>query len=362
MSRRFLAVASLLAFLLAGCGSAAAPASVPVGGPTAPAPAPAATATLAGAATALPTATAAVAAAVASPSAPATPAATPVSSPAPAAVATPTAFPLTVTDAAGRKVTIQKQPDRIASLVPSATEIIFALGLGPKVVAVDQYSDYPPEAKQKPQLGSYLKPDLERLVAATPDLVLATGVHIKEIVPQLEARKLTVAVVDAQNLDQVLTSIGLVGTMTGAQAAAAKLTSDLRGRIDAVATRVSGAPRPRVYVELDATLFSVGPGSFVDDMVRRAGGQNIAADAQSQYPQLSQETIIQKDPQVILVTHDDQQGTIAAVRARPGWDKVSAVKDNRVVVLDPSLTNRPGPRVVDGLEAMAKALHPERFP
>lgn len=351
MSRRFLALASLLAFLLAGCGSAAAPASAPTGAPTAPPAAP----TQAAAATAVGGAVAAAA----SPSPATPPAGTP--SPVPAAVATPAAFPMTITDDAGRKVTIQKQPERIASLAPSNTEILFALGLGSKVVAVDQYSDYPPEAKQKSQLGSYLKPDLEQLVAATPDLVLATGVHTKEIVPQLESRKLTAVVVDPQNVDQVLKSIALVGAITGAPGVAAKLTSDLRGRIDAVAARVAGAPRPRVYVELDATLFSVGPGSFVDDMLQKAGGQNIAADAQTPYPQLSQETIFQKDPQVILITHDDEKGTVAAVKARPGWDKLSAVKDNRVVVLDPNLTNRPGPRVVDGLEAMAKAIHPEKF-
>ena len=277
MSRRCLAYAILLVFLLAGCGSAASPTSAPAAAPTVPL----ATPTQAAAATALPaTPTQAIVASAL----PTTTAVAPIAAPSPATapvgtptfatatvaatIATPAAFPVTITDVAGRKVTIQKQPERIASLAPSTTEILFALGLGPKVVAVDQFSDYPPEAKRKPQLGSYLKPDLERLVAASPDLVLATGVHIKEVVPQLEARKLTVAVVDARNLDEVLASIGLVGTLTGEQGAATKLTSDLRGRIDGVAARVAGAPRPRVYVELDSTFFSVGPGSFVHDMLQ----------------------------------------------------------------------------------------------
>ena len=305
---------------------------------------------------------------------PATPPASPtpppaVASPRPAtavapAPATPTsarsAFPLTVTDDAGRVVTLARAPERLVSIAPSNTEILFALGLGPKVVAVDQYSTHPPEARQKAQLGSYATPDLEQIVAATPDLVLATGVHTKSIIGELEARRLPVLVLEPKDLDGVLTSITLVGRATGQVAQAAELVGTLRTRVEAVAGRVAGAPRSRVYVELSPQLHSAGPGSFVNDLLARAGGENVAADAATQWPQLSQEVVLQRNPEVILLAHNAGGDATAAVRARPGWETVSAVKGGRIVAIDPDLTTRPGPRAVDGLEALARALHPDR--
>ncbi len=275
---------------------------------------------------------------------------------------TATTFPLTVTDDAGRDVVIPAVPERIVSIAPSNTEILFALGLAAKVVAVDQYSDYPPEAKQKPQLGSYVEPDLEQIVAAAPDLVLATGVHAETVLPELESLRLTVAVIDPGNVDEVLDGIGLVGRVTGEDARATILTCELLERVDAVAERVAGAPPPRVFFELSPELHTAGPGSFVDDLISRAGGQNVAADAGEEWPQLSAEALIEKDPEVVLLADHEAGATPEQVRARPGWQQMSAVKHGRLVPIDPDLTNRPGPRVVDGLEAIARALHPDRFP
>ncbi len=278
------------------------------------------------------------------------------------ATAPRTAFPLTVSDDAGRQVTLRHAPQRIVSIAPSNTEILFALGLEGKIVAVDQYSDYPPEARQKPQLGSYVEPDLEQIVAAAPDLVLATGVHAETVVPELESLRLTVAVINPGNLDEVLDGIGLVGRVTGEDARATILACELLERVDAVAERVAGAPRPRVFFELSPELHTAGPGSFVDDLIARAGGQNVAADAAEEWPQLSAEALIEKDPEVVLLADHAVGATPEQVRARPGWQQMSAVEHDRLVPIDPDLTNRPGPRVVDGLEAIALALHPERFP
>jgi len=247
------------------------------------------------------------------------------------------------------------------SIAPSTTEILFALGLGERVVAVDDHSDYPPAVRQKTRLGGYAKPDLERVVAAAPDLVLATGAHVKTVVPELEARGVTVFVVDAGDLDGVFDRIGRVGRITGQDAPAADLVGRLRGRADAVAATVDGAGRPRVFVELSPLLHTAGPGSFVDDLIRRAGGRNVAADTATQWPQLSQEALIERDPEVVLLAHGAAGATPETVRQRAGWSQLTAVTRGRVLPIDPDLAMRAGPRLVDGLEAVARALHPDRF-
>lgn len=283
------------------------------------------------------------------------------STPIPASAVSGPGFPARVTDDAGRQVVVAAPPGRIISIAPSNTEILFALGLDDRVVAVDQYSNYPATASRKPQLGSYVKPDLEQIVAASPDLVLATAVHAKTVVPALEDRGITVFVVDAKNLDEVFNRIRRVGRITGQDVQAATLVGALRDRADAVATGVAGARRPRVFFELSPQLHTAGPGSFVDDLIGRAGGQNIAGDAATQWPQISQEALVQKDPEVVLLAYDATGVTPETALVRPGWGRLSAVQQRRVRAIDPDLTTRPGPRVVDGLEAIARALHPDRF-
>jgi iron complex transport system substrate-binding protein len=277
--------------------------------------------------------------------------------------ATPTAatsFPITVTDDAGREVTIEQRPERIISIAPSNTEILFALGLADRVVGVDSYSNYPPEATEKPQVGDYVDPDLETIVAAAPDLILATEAHVATVLPELETLGLPTVVVEPTTLDEVFAGIALVGQVSGESAAAQKLVCSLQARVDAVSGAIAGAPTPRVFFELSPDLYTAGPGSFVDDILTRAGGQNIAADAAEMWPQLSMEALVSADPEVILLADHEAGVTAEQVAARPGWQGVSAVESGRIVSLDADLVARPGPRVVDGLEAVAAALHPDR--
>ena len=293
---------------------------------------------------------------------------------APAAVATPTAaptarpaaagaaFPMTVADDAGRQVTIGKLPTRIVSIAPSNTEVLYALGLGEKVVGVDQFSNFPAEAKAKATLGSYIKPNLEALVAASPDLVFATAAHAKTVIPELEARNITVVAVDPKTVDEVYDRIKLVGKITGQESQADRIVAEMRERMSSTAAKVKDAPKRRVFLELSPQLHTAGPGTFVHDLIERSAGQNIAADSGQQWPQLSQEALVQRDPEVVLLADDAAGETPATVKARPAWDRVAAVRADRVVVIDPDITNRPGPRLADGLEAVARALHPERFP
>jgi len=270
---------------------------------------------------------------------------------------------ITVTDDAGRAVTLKSLPTRIVSLAPSNTEVVYALGLGDLLVGDTEYCDYPPEAKSKTKIGGFANIDLEKVVGLNPDLVLATNIHAKTVVPELEKRGITVVVVEPKNVDDVLAKITFVGKLTGASENAAKLTAQLKSRIDAVTTKVAMAKtKPRVFYEIDKSLYTPGPGSFINDMIVKAGGANIAADAKGSYAQLSPEAIVARDPQVVLLGDMNFGESPESVKARPGWSNISAVKSGRIVPIpDENVIARPGPRIIEGLEMLARALYPELF-
>jgi iron complex transport system substrate-binding protein len=269
---------------------------------------------------------------------------------------------LTIQDIAGRRVTIPKRPERIVSLAPSNTETLFALGLGDRVTGVDQNSDYPPAARDKPKIGTFSQPTIEAVVGLAPDLVLAANIHVRAAVPALESSGLVVVVLNPADLPAVLDSITLVGQLTDSADAASNLRGELAGRIATVEARLRGvATRPRVYVEITPKFVAAGPTSFIGDLVMRAGGSNIADDRGTQYPTLSAEAIVARDPEVIVLTDIGGEVTVASVSARPGWAGLGAVRTGRVVAIDPNVANRAGPRVVDALEQLARAFHPELF-
>lgn len=271
---------------------------------------------------------------------------------------------MTVTDMAGREVTIPAEPQRIISLAPHITEILYALGLGERVVGVTEFCNYPPEAAEKPKVGGFSDVSMEKVVEQNPDLILVASIHMAQVLPELEKLGLPVLVMDAHDLPGVLDQIRLVGKITGQDEAAEALTAQMQARADAVAQAVAGRPKPRVYWELDPTLWTAGPGSFVQDLIERAGGENIAADAGQAWVQLSAETIIARDPEVIFLADHPYGETKESVAARPGWGKISAVVNGRIVELTQEqgdMVSRPGPRVVDALELIAKALHPDAF-
>ncbi len=277
-----------------------------------------------------------------------------------ATLASPAAA-LSLIDDAGRQVVLKASPKRIVSLAPSNTEIIYAIGDGDLLVGDTDYCDYPPEAKDKTKVGGFSKIDLERVVGLEPDLVLATDIHVKAIVPELEKRGITVVVIAPQSVDKILDKIALLGRLTGATPAAEKLVALLQARLDKVAVKTAQArSKPRVFYEVSKDLYTAGPGSFIDDLITRAGGINIASDAHGTYPQLTLESLVQKDPEVILLGDHPVGGTPDQVRARPGWSNISAVKSGRIVpIVDANLVNRAGPRAVDGLEEIARDLYPE---
>lgn len=277
-----------------------------------------------------------------------------------------TAFPMTITDDAKREITIEKEPQRIVSLASSNTELVYALGLQDKLVGVDQYSDYPAEAKAKEQIGGMTNPSMEKIVALAPDLLLATNIHVKTVLPELEKRGLKVIVFQPATIDAVLANLQLLAKVSGRPGVGDKVVRDLRGRIDAVTnTTANVGSRPRVFFELSPDLITAGPGTFIDDLIAKAGGENIGRDAQTPWPKLNPESIVLRDPELIILSdHGSNAGgvTVQMVKERPGWSVISGVKSGRIIPLDDrDIVNRPGPRAVDGLEFLARTIHPELF-
>jgi len=272
-------------------------------------------------------------------------------------------FPVTLKDASGQSVTIKREPQRIVSLIPSTTEIAFALGLDKKIVGVSSLDNYPAEAAKKEKVGD-LKINVEKVVSLKPDLVLANPINGQDTIGQLRKLGLTVLVVDGQSLKGVEDSILLVGKATGAVDKARQVVAKMEQEKNEVTKKVASIPadkRVKVWIELDPTLFTAGSGTFMDELIRLAGGNNVAA-SQKGWPQVSAEQVVKWNPDVIIATYDTGGNKVASqIASRSGWAGINAVKQKRIVTVNPDLVNRPGPRVTQGLKQIAQALYPQVF-
>lgn len=282
--------------------------------------------------------------------------------PTPSPAATAAAFPATIRDFQERETVLEKRPERIVSIGPSNTEFLFALGAGARVVGVDDFSNFPAEALSKEKVGG-VKVSLEKVVSLRPDLVV-TVKFSDGTIEGIVSSGIPVLVIDPQRLLDVPRTAVLLGTAVGADGQA--LASDIERKLEALRARTSTiTPKPRVFHEVDASdpakPFTVGPGSFIDELITVAGGVNIAARTGSAYPQLSVEEIVSADPEVIVLGDADYGVTAEQVAARPGWSGVAAVRNGRVMPVSGDLVSRPGPRVVEAAELYAKILHPEVF-
>jgi iron complex transport system substrate-binding protein len=279
-----------------------------------------------------------------------------------------TATPLVITDQLGRTVTLKTAtPQRIVSLAPSHTETIYALGLSDRLVAVTDYCNYPPEAEEKPSIGGFSTPNIEEVVAMNPDLVLATVIHETEIIPQLEARGLTVVAVNPTTIDGVIESMTLIGKVTGAEKQAASLVKDMEKRVKAVTDKtgkLTGAEKPRVlYIVWHDPLMAAGSGTLHDELMRLAGGINVAGDLSS-YATISLEAVIAANPQVLIAgvgmgTGEDLP--LQFINTEERLASTDARINNRIYGIDTDLVGRPGPRIVEALEQFAGFIHPELF-
>ena len=268
------------------------------------------------------------------------------------------AFPVTVTDDAGRSVTISARPERIVSLAPANTEIVAALGALDRLVGVTTYCDYPPEVAELPKMGDFVGPNMEAIAAADPDLVLVTTGVQAEAIGQLEALGASVVAIDPQTLDGLLASIGTVGAAIGEPEAAAELVASMELQIEDIAEQVEGAP-VRCFLEIaQDPLFTVGSGTLLNELIEYAGGENVVTEPG--YVAYSVEQLVQADPDVYLATLGSMSSP-SDITGRPGYANISAVAAGRVFLLDDNLVSRPGPRVVEGIRQIAEALHPDVF-
>jgi iron complex transport system substrate-binding protein len=275
------------------------------------------------------------------------------------------AFPLTITDDDGVKVTLDHPPTRIVTFAPSATEVLFALGLGKDVVGVSgKFDDYPAAARSITEVGGAgefgVDPNIEKVVSLNPDLVLTIegGDQWKA---QLRHLGIPVFTTNSTNLDDVLHDIRTVGQVTDTVPRADALTSHMAAEAQAIDTAVSSEPDVSCFFEVSFNpLYTVGPGSFIYDLLQRAGCDPVTSKAKNAYPQWSVEDLVRDDPSVYLVS-SESGGTVADVDGRPGYDALSAVQHHHVYLVNSDLVSRAGPRVVDGLSALAHALHPDAF-
>jgi len=274
--------------------------------------------------------------------------------------------PGTYTDDIGRQVDISEVPERIVSFGPSITEILFALGLEDNVVGVSDFCDYPEAAKSKEKIGNAFSPSVEKVVALEPDLVVT--VEHEQFNSDLDSLGITFIVLRPGDIRSIVDSISLAAEVTGKAKEGKQLVEDMEATISRVADRIMDAPKVKVFFIVDATdpnsPWTAGPGSFIDDIINMAGGENVAAGTTGAWVQISTEEIVNSDPDIIII--QTMMGGIPTVakevlQEHLVWKQMTAVKQDNIYFIDGDIVSRPGPRIVQGLEEMAKIIHPELF-
>lgn len=277
-------------------------------------------------------------------------------------------YPLTIIDALENEVIIDKEPDRIVSLIPSNTEIVYGLGLGDKIVGVSDHDNYPEEVAEKERVGA-MEYNVEKIISLKPNLVLAhaSSAHNSEAgLKQLRDAGIAVVVIrDAHSIAEVYDSIIMVGAATGAKETAEKLVTDLKTEIEEIqekAADIKEEDRKTVFVEVSPApeIYSVGTNTFMNEMLEIINAENVVTE--EGWPKMDEEAIIERNPEVIITTHGHYtENPVESVMSREGWQNISAVKNERVVNVDSDTVNRTGPRIAQGVEELAKAVYPELF-
>jgi len=267
-----------------------------------------------------------------------------------------------ITDDAGRRVSLPAKVDRVVSLAPNLTEIVFAVGAGNRLVGRTSYCDYPPEAKAVTEVGDTLHPSLERIIALKPQVVLvSTASQLEVFTNQLQSQNIAVYVTDPHDLEGVFRSIEQIGEIVGNKDQANLLVQKLRERTNAVAQAVNQKPPVRVFYQVSGEpLYTAGHDSFVTDLMRRAGGASVTADVPGAWPKYSNESALAARPEAIILPTGGSMGAANATVAE-ALRQSPAVLQGRVYKINDDHLARPGPRAVDGLEEMARALHPDAF-
>lgn len=278
------------------------------------------------------------------------------------------AGPLTLTDDMGRDVTLPAEVERVISLAPSVTESLYAIGAGGQVVGRTEFDNYPPEVEALPVVGGFStdQVNVETVVSLEPDVVLGGSDLQQPLEEAFDAAGVPFYIFNPETLDDVYGMLERLGQITGHEAGAQATIDDMQARIAAVQSAIADVPedeRPLVFYEVwDDPLLTAGPKTYIGEMLVLAGGVDIFADVQEPYAQVSAETVIERQPEVILGpdTHGEEL-TPEILASRPGWDDIPAVRNGAVYVLNGDIVSRSGPRMADAVELMADALYPDRF-
>lgn len=266
--------------------------------------------------------------------------------------------PPAMMDDYGRTVSLSSEPQRIISIAPSVTEMVFAIGAEKRLVGVDSESDFPPEARRIQKVGSYISPSLERIIALDPDLLLVSDLTPPQVVNAVEGRGIKVFVVAPKSVKDIAVSMRKLGAVLGVEASADAAADEFERRVSVVEINArEQKAKPKVYMEY-YPYWTFGPGSFGDDLIELAGGMNIGKKLKSQYAEVSNEFVVSENPDVIVVTRGKHSSTtIDSIKARPGWSSTNAVKNGCIYYIDDNTVSRPGPRTVDALEELYSILH-----
>lgn len=274
-------------------------------------------------------------------------------------------FPLTMTDATGKEIVLEAPPERIISLIPSNTEILFGLGLNDKIVGVNDYDDYPPEVADKEKVGS-MEFNIEQIIALQPDIVFAHESGIASLggaKDQLEAAGVKVFVVtNARDFNETYTTIEQLGRATGKLPEAEKIIANMKVKVEEIEAKLQDVQPKKVFVETsdEPEIYTPGKDTFMQEMLEMIHAENIAADTDGWF-KIDAEQIITKNPDVIVVTYNYVPDILTKIPLRAGFDTITAVKNKAIVQVDENITSRQGPRLADGLEELAKAIYPEAF-
>lgn len=262
-------------------------------------------------------------------------------------------------DSLDREVLIEEAPEKVVSLSPAITEILYFIGAEDSIIGVSDYCDYPPEALEKKQMGGFEDPNIELVVESEPDIVfVAAGVQA-EFIKSLEDLGIKVFSLDAETVEEVIENIELAGKIMEVEEKADQEATELRERVEKVTAKVKDEERPVVFFEVwDDPLMSAGSGSFINNLIELGGGVNLYGDADHRYPTVSLEQLVEKDPEIYIAIDHKRQDDI---KTRTGFDSLQAVQEDRVYTIEDDLVTLPGPRVVDGLEEIAAVIHPHLF-
>ena len=269
---------------------------------------------------------------------------------------------LTLKDALGRDVTLKREPQRIVTLAPSLTETVYFLGLGNRVVGVTKFSYYPPEAAHKPSVGSYVDLNVERIISLSPDLVIGTADGNQAgVVDLLEQAGIAVFIVNPRNIRQAIDTVAILGLLCGVPERANTQSTQLSQRVDSILDKTRSMRKPLVFLQINIKpIMTVNRNTFLHDLIRLAGGRNMTEDEPITYPRISLEEVLRRKPEVILISSMERGGMFE--KARQDWFKwtsLPAVQSGRVHLIDSDLIDRPSPRIIEGLELLARLLHPE---